>query len=221
MEGQPNKSSRTLRARLLTLVETKYQHKARPQTESPFKRAELKLQAAKQQAKPRDVVPGFGTTFAGDLRDMTFRAWCFTEAYGIQQGQADRTGCDKRILEFERALVKVAFKLGVPLYARTVHRTSADQNRLHRAALSDHRAGESPHNYGCAADIVHGTKGVILTPKQWAIIGHLGRECATRLGVRVTWGGDWPEPRPEHWELTDWEDIRAQYADGEDFDGRN
>ncbi|THF60016.1 M15 family metallopeptidase [Ollibium composti] len=168
-----------------------------------------------------DVVPGLGgSAYADELRGMIDRSFCFSEAYGVQQGRADRTGAQPDILEFERRLIKRAFKLGIPLWAHTVIRTSADQNAAFRAGHSKARAGQSPHNYGAAVDLVHGTKAWALTPRQWAIIGHLGKEVAAQSGLQITWGGDWEFYDPAHWELTHWRAIRAAYADGEDWDGR-
>ena len=115
--------------------------------------------------------------------------------------------------------MKRVFKLGVPIFAHSVIRGSADQNRLYREGHSKARAGESPHNYGAAVDLIHGTKGWNLTRKQWAIIGHIGKELAIQAGHKVTWGGDFKSLYdPAHWELTEWRAIRAQYSDGEDWE---
>lgn len=170
---------------------------------------------------PLDLVPGLGANaYASELRGMTDRAFCFSEKFTEQQGRADKFGAQPEILEFERKLVKRAFKLGIPLFAHCVIRGSQDQNRLFREGRSKARAGESPHNYGAAVDLIHGTKGWDLTRKQWAIIGHLGKEAAASAGIAVNWGGDWKFYDPAHWELASWREIRAQYADGEDWDGR-
>lgn len=167
------------------------------------------------------MVPGLGPdAYAAELRGMIDRSFCFSEKYGLQQARADRGGSQPEILDFERKLVKRAFKLGIPLFAHCVNRGSEEQNRLFREGRSKARAGESPHNYGAAVDIIHGTKAWVLTRKQWAIIGHLGKELAVQAGLAVTWGGDWKFYDPAHWELTDWRKIRAQYSDGEDWDGR-
>lgn len=167
------------------------------------------------------TVPGLGpVAYADELRGMVDRSFCFSQKYGEQQGRADRTGAQPDILDFERKLVKRASKLGVPLFAHCVVRGSQEQNRLFKLGHSKARAGESPHNYGAAVDLIHGTRAWALTPRQWAIIGHLGKELATQAGLKVTWGGDWEFYDPAHWELTEWRAIRAQYADGEDWDGR-
>lgn len=170
---------------------------------------------------PALVVPGLGPdAYAKELRGMVDRSFCFSERYGDQQARADRHGAQPEILEFERKLVKRAFKLGVPMFAHCVNRGSQDQNRLFKEGRSKARAGESPHNFGAAVDLIHGTKGWDLTRKQWAIIGHIGKELAVSLTLDVVWGGDWKFWDPAHWELANWRSIRDAYADGEDFDGR-
>lgn len=170
---------------------------------------------------PLDLVPGLGgDAYASELRGIVDREFCYSQKWGEQQMRADRHGAQPEILEFERKLIKRAFKLGVPLFAHCVNRTSVEQNKLFREGRSKARAGESPHNYGAAVDLIHGTKGWNLTRRQWGIIGHLGKELARSLTLDVTWGGDWKFYDPAHWELTDWRAIRAAYADGEDWDGR-
>lgn len=167
------------------------------------------------------VVPGLGTdAYADELRGMVDRAFCFSERYNVQQGRAERTGAQPDIVEFERKLVRRAFKLGIPLFAHTVIRGSADQNKAFREGKSKARAGESPHNFGAAVDIIHSTKAWGLTQRQWAILGHLGKEVAAQAGLAVTWGGDWKFYDPAHWELTNWREVRSRYSDGEDWDGR-
>jgi len=163
---------------------------------------------------PDQTVPTLGGAYASELRGIVDREFCFSERYRDQQGRADRTGAQPEILEFERKLIKRAFKLGVPLFAHAVVRTGDDQNRLFVKGVSKARAGESPHNFGAAVDLIHGTKAWSLTRKQWAIIGHIGKETAASAGIAVTWGGDWRFYDPAHWELTGWRDIRARYSAG-------
>ncbi len=168
-----------------------------------------------------DPVPGLGPdAYSSELRGMIDHPFCHSDRYGEQQSRADRTGAQPEILEFERKLIKRARKFGIPLFAHCVIRGSTDQNRLFREGRSKARAGESPHNYGAAVDLIHGTKAWDLSRKQWAILGHLGKELAASLGLKLTWGGDWEFYDPAHWELTEWRAIRARYADGEDWDGR-
>lgn len=158
------------------------------------------------------TVPGLGpATYADDLRGMVNRSFCFSEKYSEQQGRADRVGADPRLLEFERKLVKRLFKLGVPMFAHSVCRNGADQDRLFVKGVTKARAGQSPHNYGAAVDLIHGIKGWDLTRRQWDIIGHLGNELAASLTLEVIWGGTWEFWDPAHWELADWREIRDRY----------
>ncbi|MFU0507250.1 M15 family metallopeptidase [Pseudaminobacter sp. NGMCC 1.201702] len=169
-----------------------------------------------------DVVPGLGDhAYVHEVSGMVDRAFIYSERWSVQQGRADRTGAQPEILEFERKLIKRCFKLGIPLFAHCVVRGSLEQNRLFKAGRSKARAGESPHNYGAAVDLIHGTKAWALSPKQWAVLGHLGKEVAAQAGIDVIWGGDWKFWDPAHWELANWRSIRAAYADGEDWDGRD
>ena len=104
--------------------------------------------------------------------------------------------------------------------ARSVCRCSrtasfeARPNRISFAAgTTKARAWESPHNYGLAVDIIHGTKAWDLTRKQWEIVGHMGKEVAAQLGVKVVWGGDWKFYDPAHWELANWRDIGSTWKE--------
>lgn len=151
---------------------------------------------------------------------MTDREFCNSPKFVDQQGRASRRGALPEILEFERKLVKRARKLGVPLFAHCVVRSPADQNAAYVTGVSRAKAGESPHNFGCAVDLIHGTKGWELSRKQWDVIGHLGNELARSLGLAVTWGGDWDFYDPAHWELTDWKRVVATARAGGVWDVR-
>lgn len=158
--------------------------------------------------------------YAEALRAMTDRAFCQSERYSDQQGRAERNGAQQAILDFERKFISRCRKMGIPLFTHCCIRGSVEQNRLFKEGMSKARAGESPHNYGAAVDIIHGTKGWTISRKQWAILGHIGKETAAVSGISVVWGGDWKFFDPAHWELTNWRDVRSRYEDGEDWDGR-
>lgn len=167
-------------------------------------------------AAPDDMEPIPGGKFAGDLRDMQDREFCLSERYVDQQARADRNGADPRILEFEKKLVSRLKKMGVPVFAHCVYRSDEEQNSLFVRGHSKAKAGQSPHQYGMAVDIIHGTKGWELTRKQWEIIAHVGDEIARSIGVHIRWGGDWDGDRttthdqwdPAHFELQDWKIIK-------------
>ena len=143
------------------------------------------------------------------LAEIANRQFCQSVKYGEQQWRADRRDAYPRILEFERLLVKRLRRLDVPVFASTIWRTNADQDAAFVMGHSKARAGESPHNWGCAVDIIHGVKGWDLSRRQWAIIGHMGKELAVQNSLKMTWGGDWSSLwDPAHWELSDWRDCK-------------
>lgn len=142
------------------------------------------------------------------LRVMRDVAFCNSERYTAQQGRANRVGAHSDILQFERKLIKRARKLGVPLFAHCVVRSAKEQDQLFVMGHSKAKAGQSPHNYGMAVDIVHGTHAWGLLRRQWDIIGLLGKEIAVQAGLKVVWGGDWQFYDPAHWELRDWRTLR-------------
>ena len=157
--------------------------------------------------KPERVVPPDGDKYASELRGMIDRSFLASERHKGQHNRADRAGGHPTLLEFERVFIKRMAKLGVPMFAHCVYRGDVEQQRLYVKGLSKARPGESPHNSGLGVDIVHGTKAWDLTRKQWELVGHIGKEVAASLGIKVEWGGDWSFYDPAHWELANWRDI--------------
>lgn len=160
---------------------------------------------------PRPVVDtGYSTAIAG----MIDREFIKTAKYGEQQYRADALGADPRIVEFSTVLVRRMRDIGIPMFPHCIWRNKERQDDLYRTGFSKARYPLSPHNKGCAVDIVHSTKAWDLTPRQWQVVGHMGREVAASKGFKLTWGGDDPgvDDRfswdPAHWELSDWRDVR-------------
>lgn len=143
-------------------------------------------------------------------------AFCLCERYSDQQARADRNGADPRILEFEKKLVARMRKLGVPMFAHCVYRSDEEQRRLFDLGTSKALPGQSPHQYGMAVDIIHGTRGWELTRPQWEIVAHVADEVARSIGVHIRWGGEWDGDRetkrdrwdPAHFELQDWKNLK-------------
>jgi len=100
---------------------------------------------------------------------------------------------------------------GVPMYAHSVVRTASEQNALYVRGVTKAKAGESPHNCGCAVDLIHGRKAWDLGEKSWEVIGHIGKEIALQAGLKIEWGGDWKFYDPAHWELAEWRDLARGY----------
>lgn len=157
--------------------------------------------------KPERVVPPEGDKCASELRGMIDRSFLLSERHKGQHNRADRSRGHPTLLEFERVLIKRFAKLGVPMFAHCVYRNDVEQQSLYARGLSKAKPGQSAHNHGLAVDIVHGTKAWDLTRKQWDLVGHVGKEVAASLGIKVEWGGDWSFYDPAHWELANWRDI--------------
>lgn len=115
-----------------------------------------------------------------------------------------RVGVAPDMLRFSLAFQKELQRRGMPFFVHDYVRTKEEQNALHKRGISKAKWGQSPHNFGMAADIVHFGKYWDLTKLQWDVIGLIGKEVARRCNIKVTWGGDWNFYDPAHWELADW-----------------
>lgn len=161
-----------------------------------------------------------------------------TERYQEQQTRADRGRAgvrvdhmrddellagwglvDGRILLFEKKFQVRMRKLGVPMFAHCVLRSHAEQIRRYAEGNSKARAGESPHEYGLAIDLIHSIEAWQLPAESWALIGHVGKEVAAQNGLKLVWGGDWKKPGstdligwdPAHWEVKDWRNYVPEF----------
>lgn len=144
------------------------------------------------------------------LRSIMDRPFCQSVKYGEQQWRAPREGAHPSILDFSDKLVRYMRVLDVPMFPYCFVRSSAEQDAAYAAGNSKAQAGESPHNYGMAVDIIHGRYGWEIDKAAWAMIGHIGKEIAAKNGLKLTWGGDWKFYDPAHWELSEWRSIIDQ-----------
>ena len=139
---------------------------------------------------------------------MRDRAFLTSQRYRDQQSRAAREGAHPDILEFEkRFIARLRKQHNVPMFAHCVWRDESEQARLYVQGYSKARFGESAHNYGMAADLIHSTMAWNLDPKSWGVLGHIGKEISVQSGIAITWGGDWKFFDPAHWELEDWQTL--------------
>jgi hypothetical protein len=150
-------------------------------------------------------------------RQLMNKPFMETPKYREQQGRANRTGvyvCPDTgralIQEFEKAFVSALRRQGMPFFAHSCVRTSEEQQLLFETGRSKARAGQSPHNYGMAVDVVHSVHAWDLERRAWDIVGHIGYETARRIGVDINWGGEWKFYDPAHWELHDWKYLAGK-----------
>lgn len=160
-------------------------------------RMRSQMQAERHNAQEADPLSG--------VRNSAFFE---TQRWKDQQWRALRDGAHPDLIVFEAAFHRAMRKLNIPTFAHNMVRDDAHQNALYVQGVTKSKAGKSPHNYGLAVDIVHSTKAWDLTPEQWAVFGHVGKEVAKRLAIPIIWGGDWKFFDPAHWELENWRTLK-------------
>lgn len=151
-----------------------------------------------------DNVPA---TYHEALRGLQAREYIAGDKFLLMQDRANRKGAQFDIRDFERAFVRRMRKLHVPVYAHSMVRTPEEQDALFVRGVSKAKGHESAHVSGCAVDIVHAVHHWKIPDKSWALFGHVGKEVAHSLGIKITWGGDWKFWDPAHWELTGWREL--------------
>lgn len=159
------------------------------------------------------AIPEVPKDLAGGLRALVDRPRLLRPEWQDQQSLAERKGAHPRLREFERLFVKrMANKHGVPLYAHNMVRTAEEQTALYVRGVTRASAGLSPHNHGLAVDIVHSVHHWDVHRHSWLMLGHIGKELAGQLGLKVVWGGDWAGLwDPAHWELADWRSLKGGF----------
>lgn len=112
------------------------------------------------------------------------------------------------IIEFAKAFQKELKKRNIPFYVFELYRSPQRQERLASSGVSKATGGNSPHQYGCAVDMVSATDFWALNRRQWSVIGAIGKEVARRKKIKIEWGGDWEFYDPAHWQLEGWRDYK-------------
>lgn len=162
-------------------------------------------------------------TFSAALRGMVNRDFLASEKHVHQHRRAIRAGAHPAILEFEKVFIRRMAKQGVPFHASEVYRTPDRQNELFKLGNSKAKAGQSPHQFGLAVDLIHSVNGWALDERQWALVGHIGKEAARSCGLLepdkprkgggpyIEWGGDWSFYDPAHWQVKGWKALIGGY----------
>lgn len=120
-------------------------------------------------------------------------------------------GVHPEIVDFWQAMYKACKARNIPVIAFEMLRSAKRQDELYKAGRSKARGYSSPHQFGCAVDIVHAVDYWNISKKQWDIIGSIGKEVARKRHLKIEWGGDWDgndgRPKfwdPAHWQLENW-----------------
>lgn len=177
---------------------------------------------AKRVFPPAPPRPVPDTGYSQALAGMVDKLYLKSTKYGDQQRRADQEAAHPDIVEFSRLLVGRMKSLGVPMFPHCLWRDLEAQETAFKLGHSKARYGDSPHNFGCAVDIIHSRHLWDLSPRQWLLIGHVGKELAAAKGFKLVWGGDWkryPDAQigwdPAHWQLADWRERLNSAWDAE------
>jgi len=157
------------------------------------------------------------TLFPATLKALRNPAFLKTPKYQEQQKRALREGAHPLILEFSDKFVKRMAGLGVPVFAHSIVRDAVEQAGLYARGVSNDSPTDGlwPHR-AFAADHIHGNLAWMdELAKQmpvWEVFGHVGKEVAASMDLKIRWGGDWrtrkfPQGDPAHWELANWREI--------------
>ena len=120
-------------------------------------------------------------------------------------------------VELQHAMLRAAKDLGLTLVYSDVTRTIAASN-AGRAKKGDLvcRGGESPHNYGVAADIVLFQNGKEVNVNSETMTA-FARKAQEYSNGRIEWGGDWRKKgERHHFNIKGWEKTykRSEYLVG-------
>lgn len=153
------------------------------------------------------------TLYPRALDAMRNRAFIKSPKYQEQQKRAVRDGAHPLICEFADKMVKRFRELGIPMFPACIIRTQGEQHAMFRAGVSNDRPDDGlwPH-MAFAVDIIHGQLGYMdeLNKKLpvWALVGHIGKEVAISMGIKIKWGGEFRKLYdPAHFELENWREI--------------
>lgn len=144
-------------------------------------------------------------------KDYTAAAYSLADGKAIRRAETARVfteveyeGVHPDIVDFWKAMQKAMKGRNISVLAFEMLRSDERQNALYADGKSKAKAGQSPHQYGCAVDIVHARKYWNLSKKEWDIIGSIGKEVARKRHIKIEWGGDWDFYDPAHWQLKNW-----------------
>jgi len=113
------------------------------------------------------------------------------------------------IKRFAQAFHKECKRRGIPLWIFELYRTPYRQEQLRKQKRSRAGPNGSPHQFGCAVDIISADKLWDLTNKEWQLIRTIGFEIARKQNLKLVWGGDWGWDFA-HWELENWREYRKE-----------
>lgn len=134
------------------------------------------------------------------------------KTYQTRKGKQDWHNCHPDIKRFALAMQRECEKRGIPVWIFEVYRTPERQRELFNKGTTKAGPGSSPHQYGCAVDIISSAKLWDWTETEWQLLGVIGKEVARKCNIKLDWGGDWGWDKP-HWQLSHWKQVKLAIED--------
>lgn len=123
------------------------------------------------------------------MRYLAHRLFLRSARYRDLCHKADTAGLDPLMAEFVQAFQRHMAGLGIPVYVDVAVIKPADAARLYVLGEAADLPSHNPYAIGRAVDIAHAVRGRDLPAICWRIFEHVGLEVASKLGIRVVWGG--------------------------------
>ncbi|MBX5301467.1 hypothetical protein HJB93_19940 [Rhizobium sp. NLR12b] len=150
------------------------------------------------------------TKFPRAIAAMQNPGFLKSARYQEQQQRANREGAHPRLLEFTDKFVKRCAMLQIPVFPHCIVRTREDQASAYVRGVSNDSPDDGlwPHRFA-AVDIIHCQYAWMdKIPHAWDVMGHIGKQVAISMDLKVVWGGDWVRFHdPAHWELARWKQM--------------
>lgn len=148
-------------------------------------------------------------TYQAALKSLEDKTSMMSSARLIKQTSFDYSRVHPDIRRFHARMIRELNNRKIPFFPFEFYRSPERQETLKKQGVSRATAGKSPHQYGCAVDLVSVTRYWDLTRKEWSVIGAMGKEIARKMNIKIVWGGDFATLYdPAHWELENWRDYR-------------
>lgn len=160
---------------------------------------------------PPTLAPQIDQTFSQALKRLQSKPALSSVNYRTRRDGVNFDHAQPEIKAFAQRFVSDLALYNVPMFIHGIYRDPDEQDRLFEQGVTKARAGQSAHNFGAAADIVHYGFYWELTKKEWNLMGSFGKDLASTMGLQVTWGGDFNSIwDPAHWELKHWKDLKPR-----------
>lgn len=97
--------------------------------------------------------------------------------------------------------------MDIPVFVSQGDRGKVEQDLAVARGFSKARWPKSPHNWGCAFDLVHHRILYEGDEAHYKVLSALVLEVARAANLKMVWGGDWKFYDPTHYEMSDWGDY--------------